>query len=151
MLWGCMSTSGVGYACRIDGRMDTALYVEILSGELMQSLAHFGMEVEDIIFQHDNDPKHVSNLARRWLTENEVEVLDWPAQSPDLNPIEHLWHHLKRRLSNYESEPKSIHELWVRVETEWDKIPTNVCKYLIDTMPARISAVLKAKGGYTKY
>jgi DDE superfamily endonuclease len=78
-------------------------------------------------------------------------VLLWPAQSPDLNPIEHLWNHLKRRLAEYEVVPNGILELWERVEKEWNNIGAEVCHNLIESMPRRVAAVLKAKGGYTKY
>ena len=66
-----------------------------------------------------------------------VEVLDWPTKSPDLNPIEHLWQHLKRQLAKYENDPVSIYELWERVETEWNNIP-QICLDLITTMPRRV-------------
>ena len=79
------------------------------------------------------------------------KVLTWPAQSPDLNPIEHLWSHLKRRLGEYERAPGGVLELWERVEQEWNKIPASVCQGLIESMPRRVEAVLKAKGGHTKY
>ena len=78
-------------------------------------------------------------------------MLDWPAQSPDLNPIEHLWNHLKRRLNQYETVPRSMHELWERVEKELNEINSTFCLKLIESMPRRVAAVLKAKGGYTKY
>ena len=78
-------------------------------------------------------------------------MLDWPPQSPDLNPIEHLWMHLKRKLEEYDTEPSGMVELWERVEVEWNKILRQVCVHLIESMPRRIDAVLKAKGGYTKY
>ena len=151
MVWGCMTAQGVGYACRIDGRMDAELYTHILEEEFLQSLEYYGMEVSKIIFQQDNDPKHTSRIAQKWFTDNSVEVLDWPAQSPDLNPIEHLWQHLKRQLATYEADPSSIHELWERVEVEWNKIPPQVCIDLIESMPRCVAAVLKVKGGYTKY
>ena len=77
--------------------------------------------------------------------------MDWPAQSPDINPIEYLWHHLKRNLAGYKIPLKGILELWDRVEEEWNKIPSEVCQTLIESMPGCIEAVLKAKGGYTKY
>jgi transposase len=151
MMWGCMTAQGVGYACRIDGRMDSALYVDILNDELMQTLEYYGLDRGDIVFQQDNDSKHTSTTARKWFEESGIEVLEWPSQSPDLNPIEHLWEHLKRQLNRYETEPAGMCELWERVQAEWDKIPVEVCMNLIESMPRRVSAVLKAKGGYTKH
>ena len=80
-----------------------------------------------------------------------MEVLLWPAQSPDLNPIENLWNHLKRKLAEYEVPPRGILELWERVQEEWGKIKLEVCQGLIESMPRRVEAIIKAKGGYTKY
>src|ERR1700730_1043519 len=80
-----------------------------------------------------------------------LSLLDWPAQSPDLNPIEHLWQMLKFHLSTYPEKPGSIHELWKRVEAEWEKISKEESIKLIHSMPSRVGAVIKAKGGYTKY
>jgi hypothetical protein len=62
-----------------------------------------------------------------------------------------LWDHLKRKLSEQEVAPRGILELWERVEEEWNKIDAEVCQNLIESMPRRVEAVLKAKGGYTKY
>ena len=75
----------------------------------------------------------------------------WLAQSPDLNPIEHSWGYLKRRFAEYEHPPNGIIELWERIQVEWDKIPVEECQKLIESMARRIQAVLRAKGGYTKY
>src|SRR5260370_34989948 len=77
--------------------------------------------------------------------------MKWPAQSADLNPIEHLWHHIKRKLGDYEEPPSGIHELWDRGETEWEKIEPRVGQNLIESMPRREEAFFKAKVGYTKY
>ena len=75
----------------------------------------------------------------------------WPAQSPDLNPIEHSWGYLKRRLAEYKHPPNGILELWERIQVEWDKIPVEECQKMIESMARRIEAVVRAKGGYTKY
>ena len=77
--------------------------------------------------------------------------MSWPAQSPDLNPIEHLLEHLKHHLQQYPTSPKGVHELWDRVSEEWNAIPPEVCQNLIESMTRRIQAVIRAKGGHTKY
>jgi len=151
MVWGCMTWEGAGLACKIDGIMDSDLYCNILGDELQGTLDYYGKSTSDVIFQQDGDPKHTSKKTRKWLEDHEFEVMRWPAQSPDLNPIEHLWHYIKSRLGEYEEPPNSIQTLWERVQVEWDKIPAKVCQDLIESMPRRVEAVFKAKGGYTKY
>jgi transposase len=151
MMWGCMFWEGVGYATRIEGRMDGQLYESILNDELVQSVQWYKRDLKKIIFQHDNDPKHTSKIACSWLRNHKVSMLQWPPQSPDLNPIEHLWNHLKRKLAAYETEPAGMLELWDRVEKEWEAIEPETCQRLIESMPERVAAVKKAQGGYTKY
>ena len=59
--------------------------------------------------------------------------------------------HLKRALQRYLTSPKGVHELWERVEVEWNEIAAEVCQNLIESMPRRIKAVIRAKGGHTDY
>ena len=151
MVWGCMTPQGVGYMCKMDGRMDAELYTSILQDDFLKTVEFYGLDRETIIFQQDNNPKHTSHKASNWFKQNHINVLKWPAQSPDLNPIEHLWQQLKQQLNAYEVPPVDIHELWDRVEMEWEKIPKEVCRNLIESMPRRIEAVIKAKGAQTKY
>lgn len=81
-----------------------------------------------------------------WLNNSGMEVMVWPPQSADLNTIEHIWHHVKQRLDAYDSPPSSIAQLWERVQVEWEKIPAEVCQNLLENMPRRVQAVLKANG-----
>jgi hypothetical protein len=151
MIWGCMTAQGVGFMCRLTGAMDQKAYKEILEDELMRTIEYYGLDPEKAIFQHDNDPKHTALSVQKWLSEQEFDVLEWPAQSPDLNPIEHLWAILKRRLNQYERPPSGILELWERVQVEWEKIDKDVCRSLVESMPKRVEAVLKARGLWTDY
>ena len=151
MMWGCMTWDGVGMACKIDGKMDANLYVQILEDELQQTLVDYGFTPEDIMFQQDNDPKHTGRKAKEWLRGHGFEVMVWPGQSPDLNPIEHLWFLLKRRLAEYPEPPKGRLELWERIQEEWYKIEVEECQRLIESMPRRVQEVIKAQGGYTLY
>ena len=103
------------------------------------------------MFQHDNDPKHTAKCTTNFLLNAGIEVLDWPPQSPDLNPIEHMWEWFKRKLSDYSNPPSSIHQLWLHIEDVWNTITKEECLRLIDSMPRRIEMVLRTKGGHTKY
>ena len=151
MVWGCITWQGVGHAAKIDGRMDGDLYLQILKDELLNTLQYHDLNPSDIIFQQDNDPKHTCKKVKEWLKEQDFETMVWPAQSPDLNPIEHLWGYLKRRLGEYENPANGIHQLWDRIQEVWEGIPVEECQKLIESMPRRVQAVIKAKGGYTKY
>ena len=152
MMWSCMAWKGIGYATKIDGRMDGDIYLQILKDELQDFLEFYGPNPSDIIFQQDNNPKHTCKKVKEWLGEQEFRTMVWPAQSPDFNPMECVWLHLKRKLADYEEPPKGIEELWRRRTQEgWNKISAEVCQGLIESMPRRVEAVLKTKGGYTKY
>ncbi|KAG0927038.1 hypothetical protein G6F30_012859 [Rhizopus arrhizus] len=155
MVWDCITYDGPGYACWIsEGTMNASDYVGILSTTLMDSLEYCGYNPQDIYFQQDNDPKHTSKLARQWFKDNNFKcdhTFNWPSQSPDLNPIEHVWHHLKLKLSAYDTRAKGVHELWDRVEKEWSTFTAEGCRRYIDSMPDRCRAVIVAKGGHTRY
>ncbi|EIE82427.1 hypothetical protein RO3G_07132 [Rhizopus delemar RA 99-880] len=92
MMWGCMTAKGVGYACQIfDGNMNSQTYTNILGTTYKDTLDYYDWKHKDVIFQHDNDPKHTSKHTKRWMKRKGVQLLQgWPAQSPALNPIEYL-------------------------------------------------------------
>ena len=151
MVWGCMGWDSVGKMVYVEGKMDAEQYCSILDDGLLGSLEKFNLETDDIIFQQDNDPKHTSKLATRWFEDNGINLLSWPAQSPDLNPIEHLWGILKRKIYEHEYPAEGVDEIWERAAAAWAKITIEEVQSLIRSMPRRIEAVIKAKGGHTKY
>lgn len=150
MIWACMFTRGVGFLCRVDGGVDAPMYLNILRGELMQTLRYYHLSKQEIIFQQDNASCHTARLVKDWFDESGMQVMSWPAQSPDLNPIEHLWDHLKKEIRKG-PQPNSLDELWERIQDKWEAISADTCKNLVRSMSRRLEAVRKAKGGYTRY
>jgi transposase/uncharacterized protein (DUF2267 family) len=156
MLWSALTYVGTGWMCKIDGNMDKTLYKEILEDEQSQTIEYacqkLNLKCHQMIFQHDNDPKHKSNLIKNYLAEQEYQVMEWPPQSPDLNPIENMWQLLKIRLNEFDTPPKGMQELYERVTKVWyDVITEEDCKKVIESMPRRIEQCIKAKGYWTKY
>jgi len=80
-----------------------------------------------------------------------VQELNWPAQSPDINPIEHLWDELERRLRSRPQRPTTKNELFAVLKEEWRAIPESTYRMLIESITSRIEAVISAKGGPTPY
>lgn len=148
MIWGCFSANGVGKISIINGRMNAESYQNILEDNLMPSVEKLKLP-SDWIFQQDNDPKHTARSTKKWFAERNVNVLEWPSQSPDLNPIENLWRYLKIQIGK--RAPTNIENLKAVCQEEWDKIPASVCKSLVNTYRNRLVAVELNKGYSTKY
>lgn len=151
MIWGCMTMEGIGECVKVVGRMDATQYVSILERGIQKSLDVWNKNVSDIIFQQDNDPKHTARVTKAWLQDKEFQLLDWPPQSPDLKPIEHLWVEVKRAISEMPGDCPNLSDLWNRTQAAWHNLSPSKCRTLVESMPTRIQAVLKAKGGHTKY
>lgn len=148
MLWGCFSAKGTGRLYCIKQRMDGAMYRQILSNNLLPSVRALKMS-RGWIFQHDNDPKHTAKMTKEWLCKKNIKVLEWPSQSPDLNPIENLWRELKLRVG--QRQPRNLTDLEKICVEEWAKIPVAVCANLVKNYRKCLTSVIANKGFCTKY
>lgn len=165
MVWGCFCDNKLGPLVLVEGTLNSDKYIELLKNHLLPFLNHLNEEEELIpwyffqeenyIFQDDNAPCHASAKTKSWKEHNSVEILPWPAQSPDLNPIENLWNILeksiRKRIKKYDSTLTNKNNFFTALKEEWYKIEEDKLTQLVTSMPNRINAVIKSKGYPTKY
>jgi hypothetical protein len=94
MVWSSFAASGPGQLAIIDGKMNSQVYQDILQENVRLPVRHLKLN-RSWVMQQDNDPKYRSKSTTEWLQQKKIPLLEWPSQSPD-NPIEMLWHDLKR-------------------------------------------------------
>ena len=94
---------------------------------------------------------HKARSIQKWCVEIGVEELDWPAQSPDLNAIEHFWDELEDRLQARPNRSTSVPDLTDALVAEGKQIPTVMFQHPVESLPRRVEAVIAAKGGPTPY
>lgn len=148
MVWGCMASNGVGNLEFIESTMDKFQYLNIIKKNIPESATKLGLG-NHFMFQQDNDPKHTAYIVKLWLLYNVPKQLHTPPQSPDLNPIEHLWDLLERRIRQHSITSKNM--LKEKLLEEWSKIRPEDTKVLVDSMGKRLKEVLFRRGYPTKY
>jgi len=148
MMWGAMSYRVTGILKKVSGILDAKGYIKILEDAAVPS-AHL-LGCGDLFwYQNDGAPCHRAKIVNAWKEDNGFRCLQWPPQSPDLNPIETLWGDIKRTLRSCRS--RNVGELGANVMAAWRDIPATMCQELVRQMPARIKKVISAKDGHTKW
>ncbi|KFM73508.1 Transposable element Tcb1 transposase, partial [Stegodyphus mimosarum] len=146
MVWGMFSWHSLGSLIIVEGTMDQYKYASVLADHVHPYM-RIVFPQDDGIFQQDNARCHTAASVRAWFEEHQDEftVLPWPANSPDLNPIEHLWDHLDRVVRAMDPQPRNLAQLATALESAWLNIPENTFRDLCDSLPARLAAVRSAK------
>ena len=107
MIWGCFSKAGIGQMRYCEGRMNEATYKVILEENLLPSALTMFPNSEECFFQQDNAPCHTARSVKVWMKDHQIRTLSWPAQTPDLNPIENLWNVIKRKMDGHKPSNKA--------------------------------------------
>ncbi len=151
-VWGCFTYYGAGPLYWVKGIMNGPKYREILKRQMAPHMKDIDeKEGIKLTFQHDNDPKHKSKVVKNYLENKKFTVLDWCSQSPDINPIENGWRKVKVNICHREEKAKNLEHLFEIAQEEWNNLPLSFFQGLIESMPRRVQAVLKARGGHTRY
>ena len=148
MVWGCFSWGGAGSLVRINGIMTADTYITILQENLEVSLIKTSLE-NKFMFQQDNDPKHTAKKTKTFFNSCRIKPLEWPPQSPDLNPIENLWAILDARVKKTGVTNKD--KYFEALENAWENLDPNHLENLVKSMPKRLQLVLRSKGWHIKY
>ena len=148
MVWSCFSSRGTGRVHICNDTMNSDRYINVLQQKLLPTIEDHGLINPN--FVDDSAPCHRSKAVNRWKAQNQINQLEWPGNSPDLNPIENLWAILKEKVRKRASPDKitlieNIIDIWN------NEISKDLLQNLTNSMKSRIELVIKNKGGAIDY
>lgn len=152
MVWGAFSWHGMGPLVVLDATLTGQRYRQLL-GDHLHPFVMFQHPDDIAVYQDDNAAPHRANIVRAWFDEHagEIQRLNWPPRSPDMNPIEHIWDALEVRLRALNPQPTNRTQLAATLQDVWCQLPPDVFQGLADSLPRRIAALRRARGGPTRY
>lgn len=149
MIWagiGCRGKTDVQF---INGKMNSKKYIELISEQISKHAQN--ITKGNFIFQHDNAAIHKAKIVNAYFTSQKIEVLPWPARSPDLNIIENCWGELARAVYKNGKQYDNIHDLKVSIVKEWDNLSQELIRKLFKSLPNPMIEFVENQGGYTHY
>ncbi|KAI5085750.1 hypothetical protein C0J45_24213, partial [Silurus meridionalis] len=147
MVWDRLSAAGVGPLIQLLGRVNANIYQNLLQQHMVPSLR--SSPSQPAVFMQDNAPCHTAKQVKHFLKPENIEIMTWSAQSPDLNPVENLWKILGDKVMA--KKPTTVSELWRRLEEEWTIITPEQCERLVLFCGRRCAEVIQSRGLYTSY
>ena len=148
MVWGCISSHGMGDLHFCEGNINAEKYIQILEQHMLPSKQRL-FHGRPCLFQQDNAKPHSARVTTAWLRSKRVQVLPWPACSPDLSPIENVWRIMKRKIR--QRRPRTVEQLKRFIKQEWERIPHEKLRELVSSLPKCLLSVIKRKGDVTKW
>ena len=131
----------------VQGKLNAQGYInKILLTEAVTFLQMHGLA----ILMHDNERPHVARICRQFLNRHNVNVLPWPAVTPDMNPIEHFWDYLGRKV-RARGNVHNLRDLENALIQEWNNIPNVIIRRYVRSMRGRLAACINSRGGHTRY
>ena len=148
MIWGGISLQHKTQIRVTDGNLNTQCYqAEVLAPVVTPFIRAY----PHMILMQDNVTSHSARATRQYLATNNVQVMDWPERSPDLNPTEHIWDLLDKCLCNARNPPQIVAALCQDVVRQWNLLAQHEIRHYICSMRRRCEAVIEAEGGHTRY
>jgi len=148
-VWGCISADGVGPLVRYFDTLDNLTYTDILEENLIQyypKLRGTSSRPGPLSFQQDNAKPHTAGNTIKWLKSNHIHCIEWPAYSPDLNPIENLWGLLQDKLYENNDKLSSSEDVWELAKKIWKNELNIYIPNLYKSMSFRVKEVIERKG-----
>lgn len=149
MVWGAVSYKGAIDLVFLKGRQNSQKYIELLEKEKTNFIKVTGGS--NFIFQHDNASIHSSAAVRSWFKNHNINVLEWPSNSPDLNIMENVWGWLSQQVYKNSRQFNNAEELQKALQQAWSQLSVKYLQTLYDSMPSRIFEVIKKNGKSTNY
>ena len=147
-MWAGISSRGRTGICIFEGVMKSELFIDILDQTLLPFVNTVYPDGHKLM--QDNDPKHCSNITKAWLEDKSINWWRTPAESPDLNPIENLWHELKEFIRR-EVKPKTKDQLIQGIQQFWATVDKEKCLKYIGHLRKVIPKVIELNGAATGY
>jgi transposase len=151
MVWGCIS-----HDCKLDlvtiqGNLTGDQYIrDVLQPVVVPHFDNHPLATRHV-YMNDNARPHRSRAVTAYLQSEAMTSVPWPAMSPDLNHIEHIWDMLDRRVQAREPPVQNIRQLKAALHREWQHLSQQDIRRLTGGMRCRVEAVIQARGGYTRY
>lgn len=149
MVWGGITMTGRTDLHMVQGRVTGVYYRDHILAPIVLPFAQ--RAGRRFIFQDDNARAHRVRVVNDYLQRHHIVHMPWPAMSPDLSPIEHVWDMIGRRVRRRQRQPTTLQELAAALQEEWDRLPQIVIGRLIRSMPRRIAECLRIGGAITHY